>query len=357
MTVVHLTAELAPMPGGIADYVAILGGELARHGLDQRYLVTGTANGRRPAPETFAGRDDVVVLRFPSSGELTRVLGDLDPSSVLLHYSGYGFARRGAPVWLVTGLSAWKRARPGSRLVVMFHETWASSTVPWQSSFWLSSLQKACVRRLVRLADVVVTNTQFYAQRLRGLLRSHVPLRVQPIFSNVGEPEQVPPFEDRHPICVVFGRGGHRRRTWERFRPYFARLGELGIERIVEIGSEPEATVGLEWPLPAERLGPLPAAAVSAHLLQARFGLFECPVRLACKSGVFLALTAHGVVALTPDGRGRHDGFEHGRWSLCLADGAPSEAPARAGIAAHRWYRRHRLARQARNVWLAALAR
>ena len=90
------------------------------------------------------------------------------------------------------------------------------------------------------------------ARASRLLLRPGTPIQVQPIFSNIGEPDAVPAFAERESVCVLFGRGTTRRRTYERFRRYFDELRMLGIERLIEIGVEPEITAGLEWPFPVD---------------------------------------------------------------------------------------------------------
>lgn len=343
------------MSGGVADYVALLGRELVRHGFVQRYVVTGAANGRRPTARLFAGRDDVRLLTSPCAAELAATLVDLRPAAVLLHYSGYGFARRGAPLWLVRGLRTWKRVQPQARLVTMFHETWACSRLPWQSSFWLSAVQRSCVRQIAGFTDTAVTSTSTYAQSVRPFLPEGTPLYVQPIFSNVGEPEAVPPFAERDPVAVVFGLAGHRRRLWQTFRPWFDRLPGLGIERLVEIGAEPEATRHLEWPLPTERLGRLSAAEVSARLLRARFGLIDCDPARITGSGVFSAFAAHGVIPVTTWNSRDLTDSKCGSWIICLGDRADLPPGPHATTAAHRWYEPHRAARQVGDVWCRLL--
>ena len=141
----------------------------------------------------------------------------------------------------------------------------------------------------------------------KPFLRPGTPIQVEPIFSNIGEPDTVPAFAEREPICVLFGRGGTRRRTYERFRRYFDELRLLGIERLIEIGVEPEITAGLEWPFPVERLGRHEATEISSIMARARYGLFQCPVHIAGKSGVLAALAAHGVLPIHPDGEGMYD--------------------------------------------------
>ena len=146
------------MIGGIADYAAILGRALAERDIPQHYLVASHA-----APANRQGIQakcpQALVLDLPTLKNFSRGLRDLDAETVLLHYSGYGYAPRGAPLWLVEGLERWKEHRARRRLIVMFHETWASG-LPWQSSFWLCPLQRWCVARIARLADAVVTNTE-----------------------------------------------------------------------------------------------------------------------------------------------------------------------------------------------------
>jgi hypothetical protein len=356
--VVHLTPELQPMVGGIADYAAILGRAMTGH-TPQHYLVASHA---APAHRLGirASFPQALVLDSTGSNDLLRGLRDLDAETVLLHYSGYGYAPRGAPFWLVERLGCWKKHRAHHRLIVMFHETWASG-LPWQTSFWLSPLQQWCVTRIARLADAVVTNTSYYRSRLEPLLRPGTPIQVQPIFSNVGEPDAVPAFAERESICVLFGRGTTRRRTNERFRRYFDELGILGIERLIEIGVEPEITAGLEWPFPVESLGPRKIGEISAIMARVKYGLFDCPVHVAGKSGVLAALAAHGIVPIHPEGEGTFDGLEFGRDTLNISAGAhvsdwtPAQAPDGASVRA--WYRKHRLDRQISDTWLRLLSR
>ena len=300
--VVHLTPELQPMIGGIADYTAILGRAMTKRGIPQ-HLSRGRPC-RTGAPAGHSGT-------FPASPRAQ------------FHYSQRSFARfarprggNGTPPLLRLrlcatggtflaggGLEHWKKLRAHHRLIVMFHETWANG-LPWQSSFWLSPLQNWCVARVARLADAVVTNTSYYRARLEFLLRPGTSIQVQPIFSNIGEPDAVPAFAEREPVCVLFGRGTTRRRTNERFRRYFDELRMLGIERLIEIGVEPEITARLEWPFPVASLGPRKTSEISAIMARVKYGLIDCPVHVAGKSGVLAALAAHGTVPIHPEGRG-----------------------------------------------------
>jgi hypothetical protein len=358
LTIVHLTPELQPMNGGIADYGAILGRAIGERGVTQLYLVAGhgAPSHRQSIQAQFS---QALVLDATTCNHLLRALPKLDAETVLLHYSGYGYAPRGAPVWLVEALERWKGLRSYHRLMVMFHETWASG-LPWQSSFWLCPLQRWCVARIARLADGVVTNTSYYSLRLAPLLRPGTPIQVQPVFSNIGEPETISASAEREPICVLFGRAGNRRRVYQRFRRFFDELSRLGIERLVEIGLDLEGTAGLQWGLPIDRMTPNDIAEISFVMVRARYGLLDCPVYIGGKSGVLAALAAHGVVPIHPEGQGIYEGLEFGRHTVnisqaALGSGQPS-AKSPDGAAVRAWYRKHRLERQVTDTWLPLLS-
>jgi hypothetical protein len=70
--------------------------------------------------------------------------------------------------------------------------------------------------------------------------------------------------------------------------------------------------------------GVLPELAASESLLQARFGLIAYPLHVICKSGVFAAYPAHGIVPIVfSDKCGQFDGLQEGRHFL---DGLRLEA-------------------------------
>ena len=346
------------MIGGIADYAAILGRAMTKRQVPQHYIVVSHAT-RAHRQGIRANFPQALVLDCTTSNDLLRGLRDFGTETVLLHYSGYGYALRGAPSWLVERLERWKKLQAHHRLIVMFHETWANG-LPWQSSFWLGPLQRGCIARVARLADAVVTNTSYYRSRLECLLRPETPIQVQPIFSNVGEPNAVPAFAERESACVLFGRGITRRRTHERFRRYFDELRMLGIERLIEIGAEPEITAGLQWPFPATNLGSLKTTEISAIMRRVKYGLFDCPVHVAGKSGVLAALAAHGVVPIHPEGEGTFEGLEFGRATVNIsaiasASDLPAEKPP-DGASVRAWYRKHRLDLQVSDTWLRLLS-
>ena len=124
--------------------------------------------------------------------------------SVILHYSGYGFDRNGAPAWLVDAL----RARPAKlvpRIVTYFHELYSGGR-PWQRAYWYSSRQQGVATAIARLSDELLTNREGSAAGWK-LCTGQPPGSVKSLSvpSNVGEPDDVPEYESRPRRAVTFG--------------------------------------------------------------------------------------------------------------------------------------------------------
>src|SRR2546429_1310848 len=157
---VQIVPRLPPATDGLGDYALNLARELhVNFGIESRFIV---------CDPTWIGKDEVEgfsthQLKDCSADSLKSILLNLKPfSAVLLHYVGYGYARRGAPVWLVNGLGRWSKYRSDTRLLMMFHEISASGPF-WTSAFWLSPLQRHLAARLAQLSDGCLTNMQIHA--------------------------------------------------------------------------------------------------------------------------------------------------------------------------------------------------
>src|SRR4051812_5308383 len=107
MRLIHVTPGLPPSVGGVADYVANLARRLALHKCeDQAFVVCDPG---------WAGHVD--DLEFPctqitgSSDALVDALNDFSTAgncAILLQYVGYGYDRRGAPIWLPPALETFR---------------------------------------------------------------------------------------------------------------------------------------------------------------------------------------------------------------------------------------------------------
>lgn len=316
---------------GVGDCAARLGEALReRHGVSSRFIEAGGAHGRA----AFAAG-----------------VGQAEAgSALLLHYVGYGYAKRGAPLWLARAF-----ARAGGerslRLGVFFHELYATGR-PWQSSFWLSGLQKHIVTRIAGDCHAALLTREANRQWLEatGALADK-PVSVLPVSSNVGEPAQVQPFHERPAALAVWGSAQARATVYGRL---WARVAgacrQLGVPKIVDIGAP--VTLPADGAVTIEARGRLPAAALSRALLEARFGLLAYPASSLAKSSIFAAYAAHGIVpvviddARTPD----MDGLVAGRNFLRFSpQGIESSGASHEGIArlARDWYAGHTTAAHA----------
>lgn len=342
----NLVQLVPPGPGGVRDYVTCLQAEWQRLGTPTQVIELSRELTRE---RSLADR----LSDGSSDGTAT--------CSVVLHYSGYGYGQRGLCFWLLDELRALRaRCGDGLRLVVVFHELYASGP-PWRSAFWLSPMQALIAARLARLADALWTNTAQHAQWLNSGAGAATPMRVRPVFSNVGECNRPPAFAERLPQAIVFGSPSTRQRAFDALRPHEPTLRRLGIDALIEVGPG-AASTGLPTTLPCRHAGRLEHSELGRLLLQSRYGLLDYPSQLLGKSGVLAAYAAHGCVALDTRPPGPDtDGLVAGRDYLAL-DALPGAAwrPDPAALATMAsalaaWYAGHRLARQAQE--LLALAR
>jgi hypothetical protein len=332
MKLTQIVPRLGPMDG-VGDYATVLAEALRRrHGVASRFVEAGGANGRG----AFLGR-----LREAESG-----------SALLLHYVGYGYAPRGAPVWLARAIARARRERP-MRLGVVFHELYATGK-PWQSSFWLGWAQKRVASGIARHCDGALLTRQASREWLErtGALAGK-PVSVLPICSNVGEPASVPPFHDRAPSLVVWGSAAVREKI---YGPWWPRVldgcNSLGVSKVVDVG--PPVKLPDNGKLAVDARGQLPAAALGLVLLEARFGLLAYPASFLAKSSIFAAHAAHGVVPLLIDDTVAPDMDDliAGRSFLRLGrDGvAGSDKAAEVAQHARDWYSSHTAADHANAV-------
>ena len=235
--------------------------------------------------QCIAGRNSIIVMR---TDKTRNDAFSYTCDALILQYSGYGYSKRGAPVWLASALEKYRGV-----VGVYFHELYAFSP-PWSSSFWLSPLQRRVARRLVQRADFWMTNREGSAHWLRGFAGDK-PHAVLPVFSNVGE--TVEPVKVRAPRIVVFGSAGLRQATYkDAGSKLFAWAKQASLE-IHDIGA-PITDTQLSENLYANGVvmhGRLDEHDVSRLMKDALFGLLAYPVNYVAKSGVFAAYCAHGI--------------------------------------------------------------
>lgn len=288
--------------------------------------------GFQPVAKQYVwSRQDLRQLDFALSSDCT-----------FLQYSGYGFAKRGAPLWLLRELR--RRRDTTHKLGIFFHELFAMGPI-WSSAFWLSPLQRTIARELAQLSDFWVTNREASADWLRRYA-GNKPHAVLPVFSNVGEmPAYLP---TRAGKVIVFGGAGLRLATYRAGgNVFFAWAKRQGLE-IHDVGPS-FADEDINARLADEGVtihGRLNACEVSSVMADAMFGVVQYPVDYVAKSGVFAAYCAHGLCPiLLSNHYPSSDGLTAGVQYL---PGIPdkelvSDAISTMGQAAWTWYQPHRL--------------
>ena len=327
-----------PGPGGVHDYAVALRAQWAHDGCASELLAL----------------DRAAVRTQPLAGVLLALLsGPQQRCSVLLHFSGYGYGRRGLCGWLLHELrAAQQQLGPRLRIVTLFHELFASSP-PWQSAFWLGPLQARIARRLASLSAAVATNTAQHARWLQAQAGA-APVHERPVFSNFLQPSRLPAVCEREPSVIVFGAVTTRQRALRRLVAHAEALQSLGIQAVTEVGPGAPAA-GTVFPWPHRHLGLLSPPEVSRQLLRHRYALIDYPAPYLAKSSVFAAYAAHGNVVLNtaaaaPDADGLHAGQHYA--TLPGAQRLPAETSAWQAMAdaLNGWYGGHPLPLQAREL-------
>lgn len=285
-------------------------------------------------------------LRSGNGGLLAVFQGSVhraDTQSIVLHYSGYGYARRGAPFWLARASKQFRKRHPDIPWLTMFHEVAASGPIH-TSAFWMRPLQLWVAKSLFEISDEVLTNSLANSDLLREAVpQSACDIRIVPVFSNFGEPATLVPPRGRQAQLVIFTSNFGGRNPPADFWQYLAQtITRYQISKLLLIG-RPVNSVP-EFPVAIQQLGFLDTTQISDILRESLFGYaFFAPLVLG-KSGIFAAFAAHGVIPLVPvEHPMLPDGLVAGlHYSRCSDDpGLNDFETIQAGLL--EWYRSHNL--------------
>jgi hypothetical protein len=353
IVVTQVVTGLPPAVDGIGDYSLNLARELRKEfGIETQFIVGN--------PNWIGAKDiegfPVNKVTVHSTASLLSLLPNEAQTRtiVLLHYVGYGYAKRGCPFWLVEGLECWKRNSASTHLVTMFHEVYASGPL-WTSAFWLSSVQRHLAVRLVQISDRYLTSKQGYGRILQELAQSkQTQLLTLPVFSTIGEPKQVPPLAQRYRRLVVFGGCSNRIRVYQKSGLELSETCQrLKIEEIWDIG--PPTGLGLSTidGIPVVEMGSQSASNVSDILSNSLAAFFNYHLNYLAKSTIFAAYCAHGILPVSPRSHKLSiDGIIAGRHYWSPVDNTQrfhnlEELQAIANNA-YAWYQTHNLSVQAK---------
>ena len=348
-SVYSIVSRLPPAIDGVGDYALNLARQLRKDFGIQTHFIVGNP--------TWLGASE--IEGFPvsqvtdnSANSLFKVLSDR-PFPVLLHYVGYGYAKRGCPIWLVDGLQRWKSLYPQRSLVTMFHEIYASSNHPWESAFWLSFLQKNLATRLAQTSDRCITSKQLYADIITQISKGkHNQVPFFPVFSNVGEPDRVSPLSERQKQLVIFGGIANRIRVYQKSEAVLDQVCQiLSIQEILDIGTPTGLTPQAIGDVPILELGQLPSEKISEIMSNAIAGFFNYHPDFLAKSTIFAAYCSHGLLPISAkSSTSDTDCIKTGEHYWALSENEAIDAKMLEAIAnnAIYWYHNHDLANQSK---------
>lgn len=354
MHIIQIVPALPPLINGLGDYAL----NLARQLRDDFAIVTHfiVADPNWPKSENIEG---FAVIKLPhhSKHALLNILQANSHicSNVLLHYVGYGYARRGCPIWLVSALKAWKNLASESQLTTVFHEIYAPSPSPLTSSFWLSNRQKWLAAELVKTSHTIVTNREGNADILRQITRlSSLQVKVVPVFSNVGESSVNIPLSDRRKRLVIFGHRNSRARIYQSHLSTVQEACQsLGIQEIYDIGIPTELELPDISGIKVKETGILEPTGIMNILTDSIIGVQAFPVASQLgKSTVFAAFCASGMATImTSQSSHPVDGLEvnkHYSVNQNLCDSLSLKKIQEISDHAYSWYQGHKLPVQAK---------
>jgi hypothetical protein len=276
----HIAPALPPSVNGLGDFCSILARNLVELGYDNNIFFI-----RNPSDRI----DDSVNARVFQPNTLESQLREEDGDAIILHYAGYGYHRNGIPHYILRSL---QRVKNSSRckIIVFFHELYASSKSPWKLPFYTEPVQKYLVRQFCKIADGVFTNCIVYQELLTQITGS--PNVCTGIFSNIPDTlyDQSKGKEDG---MVVFGSLGRRKSVYAS-RHFADVIERLKIKNIYDIGpGEINFTdIGSSITI----AGCLENDQIATYLNKARYGALAYSPRLLGKSGIFAAYAAFGII-------------------------------------------------------------
>ncbi len=170
-TIVQIVPNLPPVTCGVGDHATQLALRLLqRHNVNTQFLVCNPKVHEWNVPPF-----EIHQLMQRTCKGLQDGIEILRPNCVVLHYSGYGYSKRGVPGWLARSIE-----QLSIPVITMFHELFATGPIT-SSAYWFSFLMRRIARRIERASAKVITNRDFSGHWLRP------DSIVSPVFSNFGE--------------------------------------------------------------------------------------------------------------------------------------------------------------------------
>lgn len=310
---VVLTTKLPPAICGVGAYSWELHHHWPNDSAQIEYLVVEGATDSRAAL-----RHERISSFAGSAAKLRRELRRFSGTTLFLHYAGRAFHRFGCPWWMPSVIADWKKSSANNRCVIFYHELPADLPIS-SRHFFPQRLNRSVVQRLAQQADLLLTNTEHHAAKLKAWLERS-DLRWFPVGSNLPSPS--PDAVDKRAVSdfVIFGLPFSQLQIVREFkRELIEWRRDRRLQTLHIIGPAEEAPAReadrilseiLEPPV-VVRHGALPAGEIPELLTRSLFALTHVSPETWSKSGSFMAAAQHGCATVvrqnrTIDGPWRH---------------------------------------------------
>lgn len=292
---VVITTRLPPQVCGIGTYSWLLHQHWPGDVSSAQFLVVDGA------VESVSELNFSNVTEFgANAAELSRALDRIGPADLFLHYAGRAYHRYGCPLWLPSVLANWTAKFPSGRLLIFFHELPGDFPIT-SRHYWIDMCNRRVIRKLAKIADVLVTNASDHANKLKEI-SGRADIHWLPVPSNIPATAVVAVPRIRTEF-VIFGLPFGRWQTLQLFDAEIRAWRESGhLTKLHLIGPRDQKfdvhadQLINRWrdPNVVTRHGMLPSVDVSKLLSRAQFGLSNATAENWSKSAVFMAFASHG---------------------------------------------------------------
>lgn len=346
--VIQIVPTLPPVISGLADYSYILAKQLFNdQGIKSEFIVADQKwNYSKGLSEFLVNK----IHRRNTNSLLKLVQKD---NNIILHYVGYGYAKKGCPYWLIEALEKWYYQNHSKKLITMFHEVYAKGRPFWTSAFWLSKMQKDIAKRLLKISDYSITNTQLHYEMLQNLYTNKKKsLFILPVFSNVREPEKISRLSERKKYLIIFGSAKRRMPIYTKYRDLLKIMcNSFNIDKIYDIGHKLDSDLIKIDEVDIVCTGEISSNEISSLLQKSIAGVINLTTDSLSKSGVYAAYSAHSMLPLVIDSSNINTSdMEYDKPYLTVnknIQNTSDEVLQKIANNAFEWYRGHRIKFQA----------
>lgn len=335
LRVLQIIPRLWPEICGVGDYSLHLARELRdRHEIHTTFVIGDPSWSHGEQIEDF----DVQAIPSRSGRALVSSAMRGNADMCILHYSGYGYQKRGAPTWLARGL----RGLGTLPVCTMFHELFATGPLT-SSAFWLSPIQRQIVRAIADRSRYMFTNrlsSQLWLERAVPSVRGRI--AALPVFSNLGELSDGSANAARSPWLAVFGYQSAG--DPEFFSQLSQTIENLGVELVISVGKKAPGIADACAGVPCIETGVVSRHEVSKWLSQAQFGFLWYDPDCLAKSGLLAAFLAHRLCVILANNRPASplsDGLTLGEHLISVVQTANPPDFERVAVKGSEWYWRH----------------